>query len=86
MILPDADVAFYLAAAGQLPPPARLLFEERVRAILQPHPDPGPGTVNAAVRQAFAGLWTPPPDEAVRGTTRWSRDTPRFERASKRDW
>ena len=39
--LPDDDVAFYLAAANQLPPRERPEFQERVAAILQAHPDSG---------------------------------------------
>jgi hypothetical protein len=53
--LPDDDVAFYLAAATQLPPRERPEFQERVAAILRAHPDPGSGTVNAAVRTVLHG-------------------------------
>ena len=54
--LPDDDVAFCLAAANQLPPRERPEFQERVAAIRRSHPDPGPGDVDRAVRQALVGL------------------------------
>jgi hypothetical protein len=69
--LPDDDVAFYLAAAKQLPPQNRPIFEERVAAIVRAHPNPGPGTINAAVRAALAGLWVPPDLSRRAGTTGW---------------
>jgi hypothetical protein len=58
-----------------------LIIVERVAGSLGAHPDPGPGDVDRAVRQALAGLWVPP---AIAEPPRWSRDTPRFDRASKR--
>jgi hypothetical protein len=48
------------------------------------HPDPGPGDVDRAIRQALVGLWVPPAVAEVRTPARWSRNTPRFERASRR--
>ena len=47
--LPDDDVAFYLAAANQLPPRERPEFQERVAAILRAHPDPVPGILRKAI-------------------------------------
>jgi hypothetical protein len=85
MRLPDDDVAFYLAAANQLPPQERPVFHERVAAILRAHPDPGPGDVDRAVRAALVGLWVPPEITELR-PPRWDRDRPRFDRASKRAW
>ena len=41
---------------SQLPPRERPEFQERVAAILRAHPDPGPGTVNAAVGTVLHGL------------------------------
>jgi hypothetical protein len=60
MTLPEAELSFYFAAAGQLEPTLRSVFTERVAGILGAHPDPGPGDVDRAVRQALVGLWTPP--------------------------
>jgi hypothetical protein len=84
MVLPADDVAFYFAAIRQLPPPQRPVFEQRVAAILQAHPDPGPGTINAAIRTSLVGLWVPPAIEER--PPRWDRSTPRYERVSRRDW
>jgi hypothetical protein len=53
--LPDEDVAFYLAAATQLPPRERPEFQECVAAILRTHPDPGPGTCCGGVLKAIPG-------------------------------
>jgi hypothetical protein len=81
--LPEAEQSFYLAVVAQLSPSLRPVFAERVACLLGAHPDPGPGDVNRAVRQALHGLWTPPVIE-VRSPARWSRRTPRFERTSRR--
>ena len=53
--LPDDDVAFYW------PPPTscrrgNVPNSNAVAAILRAHPDPGPGTVNAAVGTVLHGL------------------------------
>jgi hypothetical protein len=82
--LPEVELSFVLAAERQLVPDLRVIFVERVARSLGAHPDPGPGDVDRAVRQALAELWTPPPIEQVRVPPRWHRDSPRFERASKR--
>jgi hypothetical protein len=79
--LPEVELSFVLAAESQLVPDLRPVFVERVAGSLGAHPDPGPGDVDRAVRQALAGLWVPP---AIAEPPRWSRDTPRFDRASKR--
>ena len=50
MILPEAELSFYFAAAAQLEPALRPAFTERVVTILQSHADPGPGDVDRAVR------------------------------------
>jgi hypothetical protein len=81
MTLPEAELTFYFAAAGQLESTLRSVFTERVAAILS---DPGPGDVDRAVRQALVRLWIPPAIGELRTPSRWDRDTPRFERASKR--
>jgi hypothetical protein len=78
--LPEVELSFVLAAEGQLVPDLRPVFVERVASSLGAHADPGPGDVDRAVRQALAGLWTPP---AIAEPPRWSRDTPRFDRVSK---
>jgi hypothetical protein len=84
--LPEDEQAFFFAALAQLEPALREVFAARVAQHLGAHPDPGPGDVDRAVRQALAGLWTPPAIEELRTSSRWDRDTPRFERASKRAW
>ena len=66
--------------------PRRSVFTERVAGILGAHPDPGPGDVDRAVRQALVGLWTPPAIEEFQRPPRWDRATPAFERVSKRAW
>jgi hypothetical protein len=82
--LPEVELSFVLAAESQLVPDLRPVFVERVAGSLGAHPDPGPGDVDRAVRQALAGLRVPPALETTRVPPRWSRDTPRFDRASKR--
>ena len=68
MTLPEAELSFYFAAIAQLDPDRRSVFAERVAQILGAHPDPGPGDVDRAVRQALFGLWTPPAIEELRTT------------------
>ena len=84
MRLPDAELSFFFAALAQLEPAAREVFAERVARILGAHPDPGPGDVDRAVRQALVGLWVPPVFTELRAVARWDRATPGFERVSKR--
>jgi hypothetical protein len=48
--LSDTELSFYLAVAKRLPPLERPRFLERVTALLEGHPDPGPGTVNAVIK------------------------------------
>jgi hypothetical protein len=81
MTLPEAELSFYFAAAGQLDPALRPVFAERVSQTLGAHPDPGPGDIDRAVRQALVGLWVPP---ETADPPRWDRATPGFERVSKR--
>jgi hypothetical protein len=83
--LPETELSFYLAAIAQLEPALRPVFAERVAQILGAHPDPGPGDADRAVRQALVGLWIPPVLTELR-PSRWDRDAPRFDRASKRAW
>ena len=82
MTLPESELSFYFAAAAQLEPSLRPVFAERVAQILGAHPDPGPGDVDRAVRQALVGLWVPPVLAELR-PARWESDTPQFERISK---
>jgi hypothetical protein len=84
MTLLEAELSFYFAAAGQLEPTLRSVFTERVAGILGAHPDPGPGDVDRAVRQALVGLWAPPESIELRAGPRWDRNAPAFERVSKR--
>jgi hypothetical protein len=84
MTLPEAELSFYCAAVAQLEPALRPVFVERVAQILGAHSDPSPGDVDRAIRQALVGLWVPPAVAEVRTPARWSRNTPRFEQASRR--
>src|SRR6516162_6279450 len=84
--LPEAELSFYFAALAQLEPARRPVFTERVTRLLGAHPNPGPGDVDRAVRQALVGLWTPPAIEEFQRPPRWDRATPAFERVSKRAW
>jgi hypothetical protein len=88
MILPEEELSFYFAALAQLEPELRPIFVERVAATLgaYPHCDVGPGDVDRAIRSALVGLWTPPPITELQKPSRWDRDVPDFERASKRAW
>ena len=65
---------------------ARSVFTERITRLLGAHPNPGPGDVDRAVRQALVGLWTPSAIEEFQRPPRWDRATPAFERVSKRAW
>ena len=84
-LLPQQTLGVDLLVDGvaQLEPALRPVFIERVAQILGGHRDPDVGDVDRAIRAALCGLWTPP---AVADTPRWSRNTPRFERASRRAW
>jgi hypothetical protein len=84
--LPEDERSFFFAALGQLDPDVRPVFIERVVAILgaYPHCEFGPGDFDRAIRAALVGLWVPPAFEEARGTSRWDRDRPSFERVSKR--
>ncbi len=79
MTLPEAELSFYFAAPAQLEPARRPVFTERVTRLLGAHPNPGPGDVDRAVRQALVGLWTPPAIEEFQRPPRWDRATPAFE-------
>jgi hypothetical protein len=73
MILIDAtDYSFIAAAADQLHPTQRPVFAERVRALLQDIPDPGPGDIDRAVRAALRGIWAPALENPGQ-RSRWSR-------------
>ena len=83
MTLPADEQAFLCSAVRQLTPDMRPLFLARLAEYLQAIADYDIGDVDRALRAAWVGLWTPPLDTAV-GQSRWDRDAPRFERASKR--
>ena len=87
---PCRDVAggraeLLLCCTGSLSRRAGPVFTERVTRLLGAHPNPGPGDVDRAVRQALVGLWTPPAIEEFQRPPRWGA-TPAFERVSKRAW
>jgi hypothetical protein len=69
--LSDDEAAFYLAIANRLPRYQRPLFQERVVALLD-EGDPGPGSVNRAVRTALRELQQAPLLGSGR-QSRWSR-------------
>ena len=73
MTLPEAELSFYFAALAQLEPARRPVFTERVTRLLGAHPNPGPGDVDRAVRQALVGLWTPPAIEEFQAPALRSR-------------
>jgi hypothetical protein len=67
-------------AAGALCPSDRDRFYAAVAVELQGRPI-GDGSVGCAIRAAQAKFSHPEPE---RVPSRWDRDTPKFERASKR--
>jgi hypothetical protein len=75
---------FFLLGRSAASAAVRQEFVERVAQTLGAHPTPGPGYVDRSVRRAFEALWVPPPDEATKNASRWTRATPAFERVSKR--
>jgi hypothetical protein len=84
--LPEEECAFYFAALGQIEPEQRLEFMARVTGFLDalsPFCEPGPGDIDRAIRQAFAALWTPPPDAERKVVGRWHRSDSNFDRVSK---
>jgi hypothetical protein len=81
VILPGDEQAFLCNALAQLEPDVRPVFTARMVEYLQALADPGVGDVDRAIRTALVGLWTPP---AIAEPPRWSRDTPEFDRVSKR--
>jgi hypothetical protein len=82
--LPEAERTLFFDMLAQLAPPERAVFVARLAACLEAHRDLGPGDVDRILRAAWAGLWVPPPMPELRTPARWGRDTPGFERASKR--
>ena len=76
MTLSETEQGFFFAALGQLDPALRPIFAERVARFLGAHPDPGPGDVDRAGRQALVGLWVPPESIELRAPPRWDRDVP----------
>jgi hypothetical protein len=79
--LPEDEQAFLCNALAQLEPDISPVFTARMVEHLRALADPGVGDVDRALRAALAGLWVPP---VIDEPPRWSRDTPRFDRASKR--
>jgi hypothetical protein len=67
-------------AAAALPVADRDPFLAAVAEALAGH-ELGDGAVHRAVRTAFAAYWKPP--QAPHTPSRWQRDRPHFERASK---
>jgi hypothetical protein len=67
----EDDYSFIAAAAGQLQPPQRLVFAQRVHAALQGLPEIGPGSIDRVIRAALFGLRNPPAGREL--PSRWSR-------------
>jgi hypothetical protein len=70
-------------AAGPLHPQDRGPYLERVAELLRGH-ELGDGLVGRVAREAQHQFLRAPELEPKRVQSRWDRDAPRFERASKR--
>jgi hypothetical protein len=71
------------SAAAVLPPADREQFLDAVARQLAGH-EPGPGAEHRAVVTVFHTVWKPP--ELPAAKSRWNRERPRFDHASKRDF
>jgi hypothetical protein len=75
--LPQDEQAFLASALAQLTPDVRPVFTARMVEHLQAIADYDVGDVDRALRSAWTGLWTPPPDMDLR-PGRWGLDAPRL--------
>ena len=74
--LPDAEIAFFFQAMGQLAPELRPVFAERVANTLgaySPFCEPGPGDVDRAIRAAVRRLVDPACDRGGAAVSRWDQ-------------
>ena len=81
--LTDNQLAQVQRCAEPLNPHDRGPYLERVAELLNGH-EIGDGLVGRVVREAQRQFLRAPELEPRRAPSRWDRDTPRFERASKR--
>ena len=81
--LTDEQLLAIQRAAGPLHPQDRGPYLEKVAEMLNGH-EIGDGLVARVVREAQRQFLRAPELEPKRGLSRWGRDVPRFERASKR--
>jgi hypothetical protein len=83
--LTDNQLSIITLAAAPLHPGDRGPFLQRVATLLNGH-ELGDGVISRAARQAQKEFWRARELEPKRVQSRWSRDAPRFDRASKRTW
>jgi hypothetical protein len=79
--LSDRQSLTVTSAAAALPPADRDQFLEAVARQLDGR-EIGDGAVHRAVAAAFQAFWKPPPTPHT--PSRWQRERPRFDRASRR--
>jgi hypothetical protein len=81
--LTDEQLLTIQRAASPLHPQDRGPYLEKVAELLNDH-EIGDGLVGRAAREAQRQFLRAPELEPKRVQSRWDRDAPRFERASKR--
>ena len=81
--LTDEQLLAIQRAAAPLHPQDRGSYLEKVAELLNGH-EIGDGLVGRAAREAQRQFLRAPELEPKRVLSRWDRDAPRFERASKR--
>jgi hypothetical protein len=81
--LTDDQLAQVQRCAAPLNPHDRGAYLERVAQMLNGH-EIGDGLVGRVVREVQRQFLRTPEFEPKRAQSRWDRDSPRFERASKR--
>jgi hypothetical protein len=81
--LSDRQSTAVASAAAALPASDRPAFYDAVARQLAGH-EIGDGSVHRAVAAAFSAIFKPP--ELPAAKSRWQRERPRFDHASKRDF
>jgi hypothetical protein len=81
--LSDRQSTAVASAAAALPASDRPAFYDAVAHQLTGR-EIGDGAVHRAVATAFQAFWKPP--ELPAAKSRWNRERPRFDHASKRDF
>jgi hypothetical protein len=82
--LTDSQLLTIQRAAGPLHPQDRGPYLEKVAEMLNGHEIVGDGLVGRICAQCQRMFLRTPELEPTRVPSRWDRDAPRFERASKR--